>query len=200
MGMFNSSWFRQGDDAVSSLVTADVGATLGSVGVRDLPPLTVQEMAGDPVRVIYASETGVAEHLAQDTCRALQDAGVASKLLPFDELDLAALQAVGHALFLVSTCYDGEPPDMAEEFCRDHMRHPAQLSRLRYGMLALGDSYYDEFCGFGRQLHQWLRASGARVLFEPIEMDDEDEAAARSWHDRIGAVIQLRRDAGYPSA
>ena len=196
MGMFNANWFRRSDGAAPTVTVAGVDVTPISV---DACPATL-DMTGDPVFLIYASETGVAEHLAKDACRALQDAGVASRLLPFDELDLGTLQAVSYALVLVSTCYDGDPPDMAEEFFREHIHHPAQLPRLRYAMLALGDSYYDEFCGFGRRLHHWLQASGAQALFEPIEMDDEDEVAARRWDERIGAVIQLRCDTGYATA
>lgn len=196
MGMFNSSWFRARGEAVTSTTIAGADAMPAELNT---PPAT-PEMARDAVRVIYASETGVAEHFAKDACRALDDAGVTSRLLPFDELDLDALQGIDHALFLVSTCYDGDPPDMAEEFCREYMQHPAQLPRLRYGMLSLGDSYYDEFCGFGRRLHQWLRESGAQAWFEPVEMDNEDEVAARRWHDRIGAVIKLRRNTGCPTA
>ena len=164
----------------------------------DMPP-AVPENTDDTVWVIYASETGVAEHFANDACRALHDAGVASRLLAFDEFDLDALQAIDHALFVVSTCYDGDPPDMAEKFCREHMQHPASLPRLHYGMLALGDSYYDEFCGFGRRVDQWLRASGAQTWFERVEMDNEDEVAARRWYDRVGLVIKLRRSIGCPT-
>ena len=187
--MFNSSWFRARAEVVTTMTTAGVDA-----------PAAVPEMEHDVVWVIYASETGVAEHLAHDTCHVLQDAGVASRLLPFDELDLGKLQAIGHALLLVSTCYDGDPPDMAEEFCREHMSEPTRLPQLRYGMVALGDSYYDEFCGFGRQLHQWLQASGAQPLFDPVEMDDEDEAAARRWHDHLHIVIQRRLADRRPAA
>ncbi len=199
MGVFNSSWFRRRDGAVLPVTTADADAPPAEVGERG-SPWSPQTVAHDPVWVIYASETGVAEHLAHDTCQTLQSAGVASRLLPFDALDLDTLQAIGHVLFLASTCYDGDPPDMAEEFCREHMGKPVPLPQLRYGMLALGDSYYDEFCGFGRRLQQWLHASGAQTLFESIEMDDEDEAAARRWHDSIGAVIRHRRDSGCPTA
>lgn len=199
MTMFNASWFRRHDDALPSTATGGVAPVLAAVRKLESPP-PVQALAPDPVWVIYASETGVAEHLAHDTCHVLQDAGVASSLLPFDELDLGKLQTISHALFVASTCYDGDPPDMAEEFCRKHMSKPTRLSQLRYGLLALGDSYYDEFCGFGRQLQQWLQASGAQTWFEAIEMDDEDEAAARRWHDHLRIVIQQRLADRSPAA
>ena len=197
MTMFNASWFRRHDDALPPTAVGGVAPVLADARKLESPP-PGQAMAPDPMWVIYASETGVAEHLARDTFRALQDAGVASRLLPFDELDLAKLQAISRALFVASTCYDGDPPDMAEEFCREHMSEPTRLPRLRYGLLALGDSYYDEFCGFGRQLHQWLQASGAHTLFDPVEMDDADEVAARRWHENLRLVIQGRRAGGSP--
>lgn len=199
MGMFSSSWFRRGDDALPPMAMSDVDVLPVETIERDLPA-PGQTLAGDPVWVIFASETGVAEHLAHDTCQALQDAGVASRLLAFDELELGKLQTIGHALFVVSTCYDGDPPDMAEEFCREHMSVPTRLPQLRYGMLALGDSYYDEFCGFGRQLQQWLQASGAQTLFAPVEMDDEDEAALQRWHAGLSLAIQRRVAGGRPAA
>ena len=199
MTMFNASWFRRHDDALPPTAVGGVAPVLADAPELESPP-PVQAMAPDPMWVIYASETGVAEHLARDTCHVLQDAGVASRLLPFDELDLGRLQAISHALFVASTCYDGDPPDMAEEFYREHMSQPTRLPQLRYGLLALGDRYYDEFCGFGRQLHRWLQASGAQPLFEAIEMDDEDETSARHWHENLRVVVQGRRADGSPVA
>ena len=199
MTMFKASWFRRHDDALPPKSAGGVAPLLADARKLESPP-PVQALAPDPVWVIYASETGVAEHLAHDTCHVLQDAGVASRLLPFDELDLGKLQAISHALFVASTCYDGDPPDMAEEFCRQHMSKPAWLPQLRYGLLALGDSYYDEFCGFGRQLCQWLQVSGAQTWFEAIEMDDQNEAAAQRWQDNLRVVIQHRLADGSPAA
>ncbi|MFC7300396.1 flavodoxin domain-containing protein [Cognatiluteimonas weifangensis] len=155
--------------------------------VADAPGATIGAPA--PLLVAYATQTGIAELHARDTCRALQAAGVPTRLLDFDSLSLPMLHAADRALFLVSTSYDGDPPDMAEAFNRDAMGRSAQLAHLRYGLLMLGDSYYDDFCGFGRRLQRWLQASGARPLFEPVAMDDEDPAALQRWRVGIGATV-----------
>ena len=52
-----------------------------------------------------------------------------------------------------------------------------QLSGLRYAVLALGDSEYAQFCGFGRALDEWLRAQGAQPLFDRVDVDNGDAAA-----------------------
>lgn len=58
---------------------------------------------------------------------------------------------------------------------------PGMRSHLRYGLLSAGDSNYPTFCGFGQRLHTWLQASGARLLFEPVDVDCEDEMAVQRW-------------------
>jgi sulfite reductase (NADPH) flavoprotein alpha-component len=149
-------------------------------------------VAPDTVRVFYASQTGLAEQLARQTWQSLQTAGVPSRVDAIDGSTLAALRDTPRALFVVSTTGDGEPPDMASAFAREAMANAADLAGLRYGLLVLGDSDYDEFCGFGRQLQRWLRASGARALFDPVEVDDEDAAALRHWQHHLAALCGVR--------
>ena len=103
-------------------------------------------------------------------------------------LTLDELRHAGRVLFVASTTGDGEPPDMALAFSRLVMKRPAQLDGLRYGLLALGDSDYEDYCGFGRQLQRWLQASGARALFDPVEVDSEDEASLRHWQHHLAML------------
>jgi sulfite reductase (NADPH) flavoprotein alpha-component len=51
------------------------------------------------------------------------------------------------------------------------------LPQLHYAVLALGDSAYAQFCGFGRALDQWLQAQGAQPLFPRIEVNRSAGAA-----------------------
>ncbi|HUH54471.1 MAG TPA: sulfite reductase flavoprotein subunit alpha [Rhodanobacter sp.] len=148
--------------------------------------------AVDTVRVFYASQTGLAEQLARQTWQSLQTAGVPSRVDAIDASTLAALRDTSRALFVVSTTGDGEPPDMAVAFAHQAMANAADLASVRYGLLALGDSDYDEFCGFGRQLQRWLRASGAQALFDPVEVDDEDATALRHWQHHLAALCDVR--------
>ena len=146
--------------------------------------------ASAPVLVAYATQTGVAEQQARDTFRALREAGVPARLADFETLTSLSLAGLERALFVVSTTCDGDPPDMAESFSRDAMRHVADLTHLRYGLLALGDRAYDDFCAFGHHLHRWLRGSGAQPLFQPIDVDNEDAVAVQQWRTRVVAMAE----------
>lgn len=68
------------------------------------------------------------------------------------------------------------------------MQSGAGLGALRYAVLALGDSSYAHFCGFGHRLDDWLRANGAAPLFDLVEVDAGDAAALRHWQHHLGVV------------
>ena len=65
------------------------------------------------------------------------------------------------------------------------------LAQLHYAVLALGDSAYQHFCGFGRQLDAWLLGQGAVPLFERIEMDNGEAAAWTAWQHQLAQVAAL---------
>lgn len=174
-----------------------IGEPAGSRAVAPVEPVAGMRFAPGPVLIAYASQTGVAEDLAAATREQLRGAGVASQVVDFEALDWASLETAGQALFLASTTYDGDPPDMAETFSRTAMVQPASLARLHYGLLALGDRGYEGFCAFGRALDAWLQASGARAWFPRIEVDDEDAAALERWHAQVAvlaAPVAARHD------
>ena len=131
--------------------------------------------------VVYASQTGLAEVLAQRTVASLRAAGLASVAVPIAALDAERLAQARRVLFVVSTTGEGDAPDMAAGFERATRATSTPLDTLHYGLLALGDRDYAQFCGFGRRLDQWLRTQGATPWFDPIEVDNGDEGALRHW-------------------
>jgi sulfite reductase (NADPH) flavoprotein alpha-component len=155
---------------------------------RRLAPAVVSATGADAVLVAYASQTGTAEDLALRTWRALDDAGCAARLVAFDALDADLLRASRRALFVVSTTGEGDAPDMAAGFVRRLLAQSLPLPELHYGLLALGDSEYVNFCGFGRRLDTWLRQQGAQALFDRIEVDNADPGTLRHWQHQVGVV------------
>lgn len=139
--------------------------------------------------VAYASQTGYAEQLARQTADSLRATGLAVRLSSLAQLDAAFLSRTSRALFVVSTTGEGDAPDGVALFLRDVLDQPVSLSGLRYGVLALGDREYRNFCAFGRRLDAWLRGCGAQPLFDRVEVDDGDDGALRHWQHEIGVVI-----------
>lgn len=143
---------------------------------------------GDALLVAFASQTGQAEELAWMTAASLSEAGVHARVVLLGDLEPEQLKAAGRVLIIASTTGEGDAPDAMSWFARRHMTAPADLAGLAYGLLALGDRSYADFCGFGRTLDLWLQSSGASPLFDRIEVDAGDAGAVRHWQRQLGAV------------
>ena len=135
--------------------------------------------------VAYASQTGNAEQLADQTVATLRLAGIPAQLSELSDLHAADLQRAERVLFLVSTYGEGDAPDGAAAFAGRLMTTGLPLAQLHYAVLALGDSAYQQFCGFGRALDAWLQAQGAHSLFPRIEVDRSADAAIAAWRQQL---------------
>lgn len=140
------------------------------------------------VLVAFASQTGFAEQLALRTAQALRAAGIAVDLRALASVDAAILAAHTRALFVASTTGEGDAPDAAAGFVRDMLEARLDLVHLHYGVLALGDSEYVNYCGFGHRIDDWLRQAGAKPLFDLVEVDNGDDGALRHWQHHLGQM------------
>ena len=141
--------------------------------------------------VVYASQTGQAQELAQETARLLHAAGEPVQLCPVHQLTPEALAQARCALWVVSTCGEGDPPDHAAAFASHTLASEPHLANLHYGLLALGDRQYTHFCGFGRQVDAWLQRCGATRLFDTVEMDNGDAQALQQGQHHLGQVAHV---------
>ncbi|WP_243397804.1 sulfite reductase subunit alpha [Herbaspirillum robiniae] len=155
--------------------------------------------AGRPaVLVVFASQTGFAEQLALQSAQSLRRGGMAVRILPLARVTEADLADARQALFIASTSGEGDAPDGAAAFARRMAADAAaSLSGLRYGMLALGDRSYAQYCAFGHALDGWLQRRHAQPLFDLIEVDNGDEGALRHWQHQLGVLSGHTDDADW---
>jgi sulfite reductase (NADPH) flavoprotein alpha-component len=142
----------------------------------------------ETILVIHASQTGFASELAARTADLLRTGGVVVDLRSIASLTPTMLGHATRALFVVSTTGEGDAPDMATAFRRESMALPLPLHGLSYGVLALGDRDYEDFCAFGHDLERWLHASGASPLFDLVEVNNGDEGAQRHWQHHVAQL------------
>lgn len=64
----------------------------------------------------------------------------------------------------------------------------AAFPGLKFGILALGDRSYANYCAFGHALEGWLRRHHALPLFDTIEVDNGEEGALRHWQHQLGVL------------
>lgn len=137
--------------------------------------------------VAYASQTGQAHALAQQTAEQLGQA----QLISLNQLKPELLAKAQKLLIIASSYGEGEAPDNARYFLPSFKNQ--DLSHLRYAILALGDSSYDEFCGFAKHIEQKLASHHAKTLFERIEVDRLHPHALQQWQQQLGLTNALNQ-------
>jgi NADPH-dependent sulfite reductase flavoprotein alpha-component len=148
----------------------------------------------DEVVVLWGSQTGNAEEFAAAATAALSARGIPARARSMAELTAADLTEVRRLLVVTSTFGDGGPPDNAASLWHDLSADGApELSGLRYAVLAMGDSTYDDFCGHGRRLDERLGELGATALLERVDVEPDADAQREAWLNEIVATLS---DAG----
>ncbi|GGX85609.1 oxidoreductase [Massilia dura] len=173
--------------ALTAACFAAYGVTCFLPWLRTRRKRAAMAAAGDAAGwiVAYASQTGNGEELAQQTAATLRLAGIGVRVIELGDVTAAALQGAERALFIASTYGEGDAPDGGAAFAGKLMTRPLPLPRLHYGVLALGDSSYAHFCGFGRALDAWLSAQGAQPLFPRVEVDRGATADLAPWRQHL---------------
>jgi sulfite reductase (NADPH) flavoprotein alpha-component len=152
-----------------------------------------------PLTILFGTESGNAEALADAARKAAGKLGFAARVLDMADATPSQIAGVQNLLVIASTWGEGDPPQRAVDFFAALMAEDApRLADVRYAVLALGDRAYAKFCETGRLFDERFAALGARRVAERIECDLDYEASAGAWIE--GTLGVLQREAGEPEA
>lgn len=144
---------------------------------RQAPDLQISDYL-----IVYASETGTSLHYAQQTKQRLQQQGLSCLCINANQLNLKNLHSKQKILFMLSTSGDGEPPTNAKSLL-DALS--IKTKPLSYALIGFGDSHYQHFCGFAKQVSAKLKQQGFHAIQEDIFVDRESPSALKDWFSRI---------------
>ncbi len=173
----------------AGLVAGDQGFGQGSATVASAA-------AGSaPLTILFGSESGNAEGLADRLKASAAQAGFAPKVVDMADAKLADLPKVENLFVLVSTWGEGEPPSRAEDFYDAIMAEGApKLDGINYSVLGLGDSSYAQFNEMGKQFDKRLAALGANRIYDLVECDVEFEEPYTRWStgviEKLGEIAK----------
>jgi len=143
----------------------------------------------EPITIVYASESGNCEKLAGDFAKAARKNGLKPALIDMGDLDPADLTKAKRLVFIAATWGEGEPPAHAARAYGELMGEGApRLDGVEFGVLALGDTAYAEFCAIGRKIDERLAALGAKRVVERVDCDLDFSAPASAW---IGDALKV---------
>ncbi|MEM9971109.1 MAG: sulfite reductase flavoprotein subunit alpha [Pseudomonadota bacterium] len=136
------------------------------------------------MNILFGSVTGTAENLARDAARLAQERGHAVNLSELDEITMEDLCEMDDVLVVISTYGEGEMPFNAEVFWDEIEANKPVLEGLTYGVLALGDTAYEQFCQAGKEIDARFEELGAVRRIDRVDCDLNYEKDAANWIDR----------------
>jgi sulfite reductase (NADPH) flavoprotein alpha-component len=141
------------------------------------------------LHILYGTQTGNAERVAMDAAANARTLGLAPEVAGLDDISMEQLAAMERLIVVTSTYGEGEMPDNAQLFWEAISASTApRLENLRFGVLALGDTGYDDFCQAGKLIDMRLEQLGATRILARRDCDIDYEDPAAAW---VGQALPL---------
>src|SRR6195952_369857 len=137
------------------------------------------------ITIAYGTESGNSKKIANIFASRAKQEGIHAKIVSLDQYRLSDLPKEEYFLTVISTQGEGEPPASAKKFYDHIHQNGFQLEKLKYGVLALGDTSYPLFCKAGEDVDAQLEKLGGK-RFVPIQRCDVDyEDEAETWFTQV---------------
>lgn len=98
-----------------------------------------------PIQILFGTESGNAEMVADDIVETLEGRGIASESASMDSFRVGDLDKVKFAVFITSTYGEGELPMTTAPFHDELLDRRPDLVNLRFAAFGLGDSTYETY-------------------------------------------------------
>ncbi|MDO9374176.1 MAG: flavodoxin domain-containing protein [Ferruginibacter sp.] len=139
------------------------------------------------ITIVYGTETGNSKRLATDFATKAKQKHIHAKVVGMDQYRLTDLAKEEYLLAVISTQGEGEPPVAAKKFYDHIHQNGFKLEKLKYSVLALGDTSYPLYCKTGEEVDEQLNKLGGKRIAPLQKCDVEYEDDANGW---FNAVLQ----------
>jgi sulfite reductase (NADPH) flavoprotein alpha-component len=137
--------------------------------------------AAGKLTVLYGTESGNCEVLADRTVKAAKKRGFQAVMKNMSEFSTADLTKTSNLLVIVSTWGDGEAPETAVTFHKEFMAADLSLAGVKFSVCGLGDTSYEKFCQIGKEFDARLEKLGATRVAARQDCDVDYEDSYTTW-------------------
>lgn len=141
--------------------------------------------------VLYGTESGNSESLADQMAKAAKAKGFKAKAVNMADTKVAKLKDIENLLVIVSTWGEGDPPETATDFYEAFMGDKApKLENTRFSVLGLGDTSYEDFCKMGKDFDARLETLGAKRISDRVDCDVDYDDDFEAWKKNVLKVLE----------
>lgn len=142
------------------------------------------------VVILWGSETGTAEGLADMAASRLSEGGTPARSVSMADLKLADLAGFAKVLIITSTWGDGEPPSNGIEMWEALQKEKVDLGSTYFSVCGLGDTAYPQFCQCGKDFDAGLEKLGAKRIHPRVDCDLDYEKPFEKWLEGVSKALQ----------
>lgn len=155
------------------------GYLAGGANVTSSQP---KNESAETVTIAFGTETDNCRRLAEKFHNHCREAGISANVVDMASLRVRKLARLKYLVVITATHGDGDSPEPISDFYEALMADDGpSLNGLRFAVLALGDSSYEQFCVTGQRIDQRLKALGGERLISRRDCDVDFEHPAREW-------------------
>tara|TARA_B100001027_G_scaffold51673_1_gene34405 strand:+ start:490 stop:942 length:453 start_codon:yes stop_codon:yes gene_type:complete len=137
------------------------------------------------IMVVFGTETGNAEELAETAAEMASGYDMTGKLFDMEDVTTDMLMECERLIVVCSTWGDGEQPVNAQDLYDSTMEmEDGSLGNLKFAVLALGDTAFDLFCESGKEWDAVLENKGGIRVNDRIDCDTDYDDFAEDWFEQ----------------
>ncbi len=184
---------------LSAIQETEFTGSSGGVALQEAPTAEVA-VATQELTILYGSQTGNGQALAEELSKQLEADGLYVTLSSMSDFKTNSLKKLENLLLIVSTHGEGDPPDNALPFYEFLLGNRApKLEHLNFSVLSLGDSSYEFFCHTGKELDERLLELGANQLCPRVDCDLDYDEQAIDWFTSVATKLNEQQGVGTSS-
>ena len=146
----------------------------------------------DEILIIYGTETGNAEDLADDIGNTASKYGLVGKVMDMEDVSAEDLASSKRLIVSVSTWGEGEQPDNAQGLYDEvEGSEGGSMEGVNYAVLALGDTAFELFCESGKEWDKILEEKGGTRANKRIDCDTDYYDYVEDW---IQSTLEIMQD------
>ena len=149
-------------------------------------------MSDNSLLLIFGTETGNAEELAEDAANMAKGFDLEATVMDMEDIEPDEISTSKRLIVVCSTWGEGEQPVNAQDlYDAVEETEEGSMEGVNFAVLALGDTAFELFCESGKEWDTILEEKGGNRVNDRIDCDTDYDDYAEEW---LEATLGLMKE------
>ena len=155
--------------------------------------MEVIRMSDNRLLLIFGTETGNAEELAEDAANMAKGFDLEATVMDMEDIEPDDISTSKRLIVVCSTWGEGEQPVNAQDlYDAVEETEEGSMEGVNFAVLALGDTAFELFCESGKEWDKILEEKGGNRVNDRIDCDTDYDDYAEEWlEDTLGLMKEI---------